>query len=397
VRNPLFPAVFLAVVLAAGPPTSAQVAIDTSSPDAVMASLAELHNNWTHDQFVEFMRAAMIANLPQEMVSKPLREGRELSDLIEGLGLLHLSARHVPLVLEYDPFIDDAHLSASWFQRILERPLRDRSIQEVVRAGHAREQAFIAGSQDLYSPILRERVEELENAEAQARSAAERRSLDRLRRELGTLSEGMDRWSQRLEKLRSAGAFEPGALGCRLSGDIDLTSEGAMIAGLAALAETCPQRRLIRFLRAAAFLSEVPHRSEAIAISRAAENLSFAMEAIAGLAGLLQHDVFFRDHETVVAALKRILGRALPGRTISEVMRDGEKVERAFLPALRAHLMHQLQAEIERRRETSEQDAAAPQRPSREAQRFRGYIERIERRLAMLEGGAPEPARPGAN
>jgi hypothetical protein len=323
------------------------------------------------------------------MVSKPLREGPELSDLIEGLGLLHISARHVPLVLEYDPFIDDAHLSASWFQRILERPLRDRSIQEVVRAGHAREQAFITGSQDLYSPILHERMEELENAEAQARSDEDRRSLDRLRRELATLSEGMDRSSQRLEKLRSAGPFEPGAVGCSFGGGIDLASERAMLADLAALAETCSQRRLIRFLRAAAFLSEVPQRrSEAIAISRAAENLSSAMEAIAGLAGLLQHDLFFWDHEIVVAWLERILGRALPGRTMSDVMRDGEKVEREFLPELHTQLMHQLQVEIERRRETSEQDAATPQRPSRKAQRLRGYIERIQRRRAMVEGGA---------
>jgi len=319
VRHPFRPAVFLAGALAAGAPASAEVAIDTSSPDAVMASLAALHEGWTHDQFVEFMRAAMTANLPEEMVSKPFREGRELSDLIEGLGLLHILARHVPLVLEYDPFIDDAHLSASVFQRILERPLRDRSIQEVARAGHAREQAFITGSQDLYSAILRERAEKLENAEAQARSDEDRRVVERLRRELATLSEGMDRSSRRLEKLRSAGPFEPGAAGCSLSGGMDLSREPAMIAGLAVLAESCPQRRLIRFLRAAAFLSEAPPRLEAIVIGRAAENLSFAMEAIAGLAGLLQHDLFFWDHEIIVASLKRILGRALPGRTLSEV------------------------------------------------------------------------------
>jgi len=186
VRTLLPPAIFLAVALAAGAPASAQVTLDTSSPDAVMTSLAELHGSWTHEQFLDFMRAAMTANLPEEMVSKPFREGRELSDLIEGLGLLHILARHVPLVLEYDPFIDDAHLSASVFQRILERPLRDRSIQEVVRAGHAREQAFITGSQALYLPILRERAEELENAEAQARSDEDRRAVDRLRRELAT-------------------------------------------------------------------------------------------------------------------------------------------------------------------------------------------------------------------
>ena len=283
-------------------------------------------------------------------------------------------------------------------QRILERPLRDRSIQEVVRAGHAREQAFITGSQDLYSAILRERAEELENAEAQARSDEEHRAVERLRRELATLAEGMDRSSRRLEKLRSAGPFEPGAAGCSLSGGMDLSSERAMIAGLAALAESCPQRRLIRFLRAAAFLSEAPPRSEAIAISRAGENLSFAMKAIAGLAGLLQRDLFFWDHETVVASLKRILSRALPGRTLSEVMRDGEKVERPFLPKLRAQLTHELQAEMERSRgETSEQDAAARRRPSREAQRLRADIERIDRRLALLEASAPAPLPPSAD
>ena len=132
----------------------------------------------------------MTANLPLEMVSNPLRGGRELSDLMEGLGLLQILARHVPLVLEYDPFIYDVQLTASSFQRMLERPLRDRSVQEVVRAGHVREQAFITRSQDLYSPILRERLEELENGEAQARSDEDRRSVNRLRRELATLSEG---------------------------------------------------------------------------------------------------------------------------------------------------------------------------------------------------------------
>ena len=114
------------------------------------------------------------------------------------------------------------------------------------------------------------------------------------------------------------------------------------------------------------------------------------MKAISGLAGLLQHDLFFWDHEIVVAWLKRILGRALPGRTISEVIRDGEKVEREFLPELRAQLMHQLQAEIERHRgETLKQDA--------EAQRFLRFIERIDGRLAMLETEVPGPPPLGAN
>jgi Putative restriction endonuclease len=102
-----------------------------------MASLAELHESWTLIQFVEFMRAATTVHLPEEMVSKPLREGPELSDLIEGLGLVHILARHIPLVFEHDPFIDDLHLTPSGFQKMLEQPLRDRSIPEVVRAGHA--------------------------------------------------------------------------------------------------------------------------------------------------------------------------------------------------------------------------------------------------------------------
>jgi hypothetical protein len=114
------------------------------------------------------------------------------------------------------------------------------------------------------------------------------------------------------------------------------------------------------------------------------------MKAIAGLAGLLQHDVFFWDHEIVVVWLNRILGRALQGRTISEVMRDGEKVEREFLPKLRAQLMHQLQVEMERRRdETSERESTKPQRPSRETRRLRGYIQRIDSRLALLETSGP--------
>ena len=92
-RNRLLRAILAATALLAAPAAAAQVRIDASGPDAVMASLAELHEEWTHDQFVEFMRAAMTLNLPEEMVSQPLREGRELSDLVEGLGLLHILAR----------------------------------------------------------------------------------------------------------------------------------------------------------------------------------------------------------------------------------------------------------------------------------------------------------------
>jgi len=80
------------------------------------------------------------------------------------------------------------------------------------------------------------------------------------------------------------------------------------------------------------------------------------------------------------------------------LIRDGEKVECEFLPELRAHLIHELQAEMEGSRgETSQQDDVAPQRQSREAQRLRGFIERIDRRLAMLETEAPAPPPAGAD
>jgi hypothetical protein len=76
----------------------------------------------------------------------------------------------------------------------------------------------------------------------------------------------------------------------------------------------------------------------------------------------------------------RILHRALAGPSISGVVREGDKAERAFLPELREQLMHELQAETEEcRGEPTEQEAAAPQRPSRESRRLRGYIERIDR------------------
>jgi hypothetical protein len=83
------------------------------------------------------------------------------------------------------------------------------------------------------------------------------------------------------------------------------------------------------------------------------------------------------------------LAALLPGRTISELMRDGEKVERAFLPELRMHLVHELQVEIERGRgETLEQGDGAPKRPSRKVQRLRDFIERVDERLAILEAHA---------
>jgi hypothetical protein len=80
---------------------------------------------------------------------------------------------------------------------------------------------------------------------------------------------------------------------------------------------------------------------------------------------------------------------------MSEVLRDGEKGEREFLPRLRTEYARQLQIEIERSRgESPERNAPASQRPSREAQRLHGLIERIELRLAMLEAEAPTPPPP---
>jgi hypothetical protein len=152
VRYPLRPAFFLAVALATGPSASAQGPIDTSSPDAVMASLAELHESWTHDQFVDFMRAAMTLNIPEEIASRTLREDRELSDLIEGIGLLYALARHAPLVLEADPFLGHLDLSPPWFQEILERPLRDRAGRPATCHARSRHACAAPASRQLSEP-----------------------------------------------------------------------------------------------------------------------------------------------------------------------------------------------------------------------------------------------------
>jgi hypothetical protein len=178
-----------------------------------------------------------------------------------------------------------------------------------------------------------------------------------------------------------------------------------MMADLEALAETCPQQRLIEFLRAAAFVSEVPAglaepgaRMEAGVVRELKVRLAFASRAIAELPLYLQNDLLPRGGDSVSRRLGSILNHALAGRAVAEVISDGEKVERAFLPKLRAHLIHELQAEMEGSRgETSQQDDVAPQRQSGEAQRLRGFIERIDRRLAMLETEAPAPPPAGAD
>jgi predicted RNase H-like nuclease (RuvC/YqgF family) len=95
---------------------------------------------------------------------------------------------------------------------------------------------------------------------------------------------------------------------------------------------------------------------------------------------------------TVPARLQAILDRALGGRTIAEVIREGEKLERGFLVAFREDLAKELGSEIEKqRRETSDQEAQATQRSDSRIKDLRAEIERLELRLAMLAAATPAP------
>jgi hypothetical protein len=80
------------------------------------------------------------------------------------------------------------------------------------------------------------------------------------------------------------------------------------------------------------------------------------------------------------------------------VIREGAALERAFLLALREKRSKQLQYQIEEQRaESSDQAGAAPKRSNSEIKRLRTDIERIDRRLTMLETEAPALSSPDRN
>ena len=93
-----------------------------------------------------------------------------------------------------------------------------------------------------------------------------------------------------------------------------------------------------------------------------------------------------------------MLDAVLAGRSVADVVSDGSSVERALLVTLRNDLSERLRSEFEEQRdETAAQGTPAPDRPSAEVRWLRGYIERVARRLAMLEAEAPAPHPTGAD
>jgi hypothetical protein len=137
---------------------------------------------------------------------------------------------------------------------------------------------------------------------------------------------------------------------------------------------------------------------DASALRRTEDNLSSALQAIAGLAAVLQADPLIRGTAGVPARLRAILDRALDERTIPEVISEGEKLERAFLVVRRGDLSKDLRLDIDKqRRESFAKEAPAPQPSSSRIKNLRADIERIDRRLAMLGAAAPTTPPPGAN
>jgi hypothetical protein len=400
----------VAAALWTAPSAAAQVEIDTSSPESVMASLAELHESWTLIQFTEFLRAALIAQLPDEVENPAsLQERRNRWEFLEDvLALWAGLSIEQPLVHERDSFALDVDTAAPWLQQSLSRALQGRTIDEVMSLGRDREHIILVRLRERYEGWSRELQDEIEDAQVRVSGAGasrhDRRQLETLQRRLVDFSTTLGRLDRRREAIEGMGLFVPGAVGCILERGIDRSTEQAMMADLDALADACPQKDLIRFLRASAFVSEVPAglaepgaRMEARALRGAENDLSLAIRAIAGLAAVLQKDPLIRGTDSVPARLKAILDRALDGRTIPEVVSEGEKLERAFLMALRADRSAQLRSEIEKRRRQALGENALPERSSGQIKQLRVDIERLDRRLAMLGAEAPTTPPPGAN
>ncbi|MGH6897576.1 MAG: hypothetical protein ACREJ5_13685 [Geminicoccaceae bacterium] len=73
-----------------------------------MASFAELHESWTHVQFLDFMRAAMMAGLPDD-VEDPVswQESRNRWEFLpDTLAMFAGTSFFLPLVLEGEPLFD---------------------------------------------------------------------------------------------------------------------------------------------------------------------------------------------------------------------------------------------------------------------------------------------------
>jgi hypothetical protein len=381
------------IALAMAAPATAQTRIDLSSPDSVMSGLQDLAGRWTHRQFVELLRAAILVRLP-DYAEDPgsFQRGRNRWALqVEGVALAMGALMEVPLILEGDSFIElsGSDKLAPWLHQILRQALEGRTLEALIDLGRSRERVILTRLQEHYEDLSPELQRQIEGARAvQSRpdpSAQDRRTLARLERRLARVPEVMDHLDRRLHVLDGAGQFAPGTVECSLEEGIDLSIEQAMMADLETLADTCPQRSLIGFLRAAAILSEVPAglaepgaRMHPAAIREVKQNLVSAAYTIARLSALLWEEPFFPRADDAPGRLARILGSALTGRTVSEVLHEGPRAERAFLVALRVDLSQRLQTEMR----ASEQATAASKPPSPRIRRLRADIERIDRRLS---------------
>jgi hypothetical protein len=388
-----------ALTVATAVPATAQTRIDLSSPDSVMASLQDLAGRWTHPQFIELLRAAILVQLP-DYLDDPASFQRGLNRWTlqaEGVLLSMDVLIQAPLVLEGEPFLRhaEAELVKPWLHAFLSEALEGRTIEALVELGRARERGILVRWHEQLEDRLGGLEQQIEDARAVLSqpdaSAQDAHALERLERQHREVAQAMDRFNRRLHALEEAEPFTPGAVECSLEEGIDLSTEQAMVADLERLADTCPQRSLITFLRAAALVSEVPvrladpgARMHAATIREVEENLVSAADAIARLPALLQEDPFERSDD-VPQRLAGILGNALAGRTMSEVMREGAAAERAFLLELRADLLQRLRAEMR----GSEQTADASEPPNPRISRLRADIERIDERLALLRALPP--------
>jgi hypothetical protein len=184
---------------------------------------------------------------------------------------------------------------------------------------------------------------------------------------------------------------------------IDTSSPESTLTSLAELHQSWTLRQFTEFLRAA-LIAQLPEEVEDRASWQGGRNrwefLEDAMAIWAGLSieqPLVHEGPLVRGTDSVPARLRTILDRALEGRTVAEVIREGATLERAFLVALRDDRAKQHRSEIdERQRETASREATVPQRSSSRIEDFRAEIARVERRLAMLDVDTPAPRPPDA-